>query len=211
MPNPALLLAVSVGRPTAIDHNGRPDKTAIWKTPVTSPVAARGVNLEGDDQADRHNHGGYDKAVYAYADEDRQWWENELDRTIDFGGFGENLTTTCVDVTNAVVGERWHVGSAVFEVSEPRVPCWKLNARMSDDRFIQRFNAAGRPGAYLRIIQEGVLQVSDPIEETHVPDHGLTVGDIARIYVDRTGAERMLEVPMLSDVWKAWATKTAGR
>lgn len=83
------LVAVSVGRPAAVDRSGRPAETAIWKNQVTGPVAATGVNLAGDDQADRSAHGGYDKAVYAYADEDRQWWEQELDRSIDLAGFGE--------------------------------------------------------------------------------------------------------------------------
>ncbi len=207
MPNLGSLLAVCVGQPAPVDHNGSPAETAIWKSPVTGPVTARGINLEGDDQSDRVNHGGYDKAVYAYANEDRLWWESEVGRPIEMGGFGENLTTTGVDVTNAVIGERWHVGSVVFEVSEPRIPCWKLNARMDDRRFIQQFNTAGRPGAYLRIIKEGVIEVGDSIEVTDVPDHGLTVGGIHGIYVARTGMERMLEVPMVSDAWKAWATK----
>lgn len=200
-----------VGHPQAVDRQGRAAETAIWKSPVSGPVAAVGVNLVGDDQADRNAHGGWDKAVYAYAEEDRLWWEAELGRPVDRGGFGENLTTTEVDVTNAVIGQRWQIGTVGFEVSEPRVPCWKLNLRMDDDRFIQRFNAAGRPGAYLRIVQEGTLEAGDEITVDTAPAHGLTVGDVARIYRERTGAERLLEVEDLSEAWRAWATRTLER
>lgn len=128
---------VSVGRPRPVDRNGRPDRTAI-----DGPVRAAGANLNGDDQADRDAHGGYGKAIYAYADEDRRWWEAETGRTIEPAGFGENLTTSGIDDTNSVIGERWPIGTVELEVSEPRLPCWKLNHRMGDDTFVKRFNAA---------------------------------------------------------------------
>jgi len=199
------ILAVSVGRQRPIDRNGQPTETAIWKAPVDGPVRAVGVNLVGDDQADRQAHGGADKAIYAYADEDRRWWEGELGRPIDVAGFGENLTTEGRDLGRAVIGERWRVGTVLLEVSEPRVPCWKLNRRMDDDRFIQRFSAAGRPGSYLRIVEEGELQAGDGIELVEVPDYGLTVGDVAAMYRDRIGVERILAVEAMSEAWKSWA------
>ncbi len=205
------ILAVSVGQPRPIDHNGRPTETAIWKTPIDGPVRAVGVNLVGDDQADREAHGGHDKAIYAYADEDRRWWEGELGRPVEVGGFGENLTTEGRDLGRVVIGERWRIGTVLVEVSEPRVPCWKLNRRMDDDRFIQRFNAAGRPGAYLRIIEEGELQAGDEIVPIEVPDHGLAVGDVAAMYRDREGVERLLEVEAVSEAWKSWARSTIER
>ncbi len=199
------ILAVSVGRPRPIDRNGQPAETAIWKAPVDGPVRAVGVNLVGDDQADRQAHGGTHKAIYAYADEDRRWWEGELGRPVELASFGENLTTEGRDLRRAVIGERWRVGTVLLEVSEPRVPCWKLNRRMGDDRFIQRFNAAGRPGTYLRIIEEGELQAGDHIVVTDVPDHGLTVGEVAAMYRDQLGVERILAVEAISDAWKSWA------
>lgn len=115
----------------------------------------RGESRRGDDQADRNAHGGPDKAVYAYAAEDLRWWEHELGRSLGHGEFGENFTTEDIDVNGALVGERWEIGNAVFEVSEPRVPCWRLGARMEDKLFPRRFTQAGRPGAYLRIVVEG--------------------------------------------------------
>ena len=108
------LIAVSVGQRRQFEYNGRPAESAIWKSPVAGRVAVRGVNLEGDEQADRAVHGGPDKAVYAYALEDKNWWESELGRTLEHGEFGENLTTEGIDVTGALVGERWQVGSTVF-------------------------------------------------------------------------------------------------
>src|SRR5262245_36733341 len=115
------LLSVNVGGIRRFEYGGRPAQSAIWKAPAAGRVAARGVNLAGDVQADRAAHGGPDKAIYAYAVEDYRWWESELGRSLEPGEFGENLTTQGIDVTNALVGERWEVGSTVLEVSEPRV------------------------------------------------------------------------------------------
>ena len=205
------LVQVSVGRPQPVSREGRVDRTAIFKTAVDGPVRAAGVNLDGDDQADREVHGGYDKAVYAYADQDRRWWESATGRSIERAGFGENLTTSGVDVTNAVIGERWAIGTAVLEVSEPRLPCWKLNVRMGDDSFVRRFNAAGRPGAYLRIVEGGVLRAGDSITVVHVPEHGVTVAEVARIRRSRAGADVLLAVDSLSDEWKQWAARAVSR
>jgi len=129
------VLSINVGGVREFVYNGRPAKSAIWKVPVVGRTAARGVNLEGDDQADRKVHGGPDKAVYAYAVEDLRWWEEKLGRSLPFGQFGENLTTERIEVNDALVGERWDIGSTVLEVSEPRIPCWRLGARMEDQMF----------------------------------------------------------------------------
>jgi len=188
------------------EYNGRPAKSAIWKSPVAGRVVARGVNLEGDDQADRKAHGGFDKAVYAYAIEDLQWWEQEIGRPMEHGQFGENLTTEGIDVNGALVGERWQVGTVVLEVSEPRVPCWRFGVRMDDVKFPRRFTEAMRPGAYLRIITEGELGKGDSIRILEKPDHTLTVRDIFRIYVrDRHEVASLLEAPQVSENWRHWA------
>src|ERR1700745_197388 len=130
MPNTvATVLSVNVGQTRECDYAGRHAKSAIGKSPVAGRIAARGVNLEGDDQADRKAHGGPDKSVYAYAIEDYRWWEEKLGRSRQYGEFGENLTTEGVAVNDARVGERWAIGTAVFEVSEPRIPCWRVVVR----------------------------------------------------------------------------------
>ena len=115
------VLSINVGQGREFVFNGRPAKSAIWKVPVAGRIAARGVNLEGDDQADREAHGGPDKALYAYAVEDLRWWEERLGRSLPYGQFGENVTTEGIEVNDALVGERWEIGSTVLEVSEPRV------------------------------------------------------------------------------------------
>lgn len=202
----ARLLSVNVGRRREFEYQGRPAESAIWKQPVEGRVLVRGGNLEGDEQADRKVHGGPDKAVYAYAREDYAWWEQELGRSLEPGEFGENLTTEGLDLTNALVGERWELGSAVLEVAEARMPCWKLGVRMDDKHFPRRFLAAGRPGAYLRILQEGDLGRGDEIRIVHLPRHDLTMGELSRIYAgDRQEARRILDVPQLSETWREWA------
>jgi MOSC domain-containing protein YiiM len=173
---------------------------------VAGRVAVRGVNLEGDDQADREAHGGPDKAVYAYAAEDTRWWEKQIGRPLEYGVFGENLTTAGIDVNGALVGERWEIGSTLLEVSEPRIPCWRLGVRMNDDRFLRRFTEEMRPGAYLRIVSEGDLAAGDPIRVVERPATDLTVRDVFRIYTrDRQEAGRLIGNPGMSEAWKRWA------
>ncbi|HKD10731.1 MAG TPA: MOSC domain-containing protein [Thermoanaerobaculia bacterium] len=205
-PNPGRVLSVNVGLPRTFQFNGRTVASAIWKTPVAGRIAARGVNLEGDDQADRGAHGGPDKAVYAYAVEDERSWERELNRPFPAGVFGENLTTEGIDVNGARIGERWEIGTVVLEVSEPRVPCWRLGVRMNDSLFPRRLTEALRPGAYLRIITEGQLGAGDAIRVIERPESPLTVRDVFRIYTrDQHEAARLIENPGMSADWKRWA------
>ena len=180
--------SVNVGAVRRVRHRGRDATTGIWKTPVAGRVAVRGVTLEGDDQANRRLHGGADKAVYAYASEDYAWWAGELGHDLAPGTFGENLTVEGVDLTAAVVGERWLVGTCVLEVCQPRTPCWKLGLRMGDDRFPERFAAAGRPGAYLRIAREGEVGAGDEVTRFYIPEEGPTIGDLAQARAQRREA-----------------------
>lgn len=213
MPSPIpRVLAVSVGGPREFEYHGRPARSAIWKSPVSGRVAVRGVNLAGDDQADREAHGGPDKAVYAYAVEDARWWASREGRPFEYAAFGENLTTEGIDVNAALVGERWAIGSAVLEISEPRVPCWRLGVRMSDPTFVRRFTEALRPGTYMRIVEEGDVGAGDAIEVVSKPPHDLSVRDVFRIYTrDRGECRRILEVPQMSAAWRRWARETLER
>ena len=202
----AKILSVNVGKPRHFDYKGRQAKSAIWKSPVTGRITARGINLDGDDQADREAHGGFDKAVYAYAREDTEWWEQQIGRAIDFGEFGENLTTRGIEVNDALIGEHWQIGDLVLEVSEPRIPCWRLGVRMQDKSFPKKFTQALRPGPYFRIIQEGDIGVGDTITVIEKPSHDLTLRDVFRIYTkNHEEAERILNVAKMSDAWKRWA------
>jgi MOSC domain-containing protein YiiM len=151
-------------------------------------------------------HGGPDKAVYAYAVEDARWWEQEIGRSLAYGEFGENLTTEGIEVNDALVGERWEIGTLVLEVSEPRIPCWRLGVRMNDKMFPRRFTEALRPGAYLRIVVEGDVGAGDETRVVERPDHDLTIRDVFRIYTrDRDEVERLLAIPRMSESWRRWA------
>ena len=201
-----MVASVNVGKVRTVTLDGRPVRTAIWKSPVEGRVRLRGVNVDGDDQADRSVHGGPDKAVYAYAAEDLQWWASDQGRDVGPGTFGENLTTHGIDLADAVIGERWAVGSTVLEVTQPRIPCYKLGIRMADRRFPAQFAAAGRPGAYLRIVEPGEAEAGDAIRVVSRPRHGLTVGQVERAYhADRSLVPRLLTAPELPDGWVAWA------
>ena len=181
------VVAVNVGRPAPLQIGDHVVRSAIVKTAATGRVAVGSTGLAGDEQADRVNHGGPYKAAYAYAREDAAWWEELLGRPLVAGAFGENLTLAGVDVTGARIGERWHIGSAEFEVSGPRVPCSKLGARMGDPHFPRRFVAAVRPGAYLAVVAPGTLQAGDRVAVAHRPDHDVTVGLVFEIALrDRT-------------------------
>jgi MOSC domain-containing protein YiiM len=204
--------SVNVGRSQTLGVRGVLVRTAIWKDPVAGPVAVRGVNLAGDAQADRSVHGGPDKAVYAYAVEDLEWWSVRLGWELGAGTVGENLTVSGMDLTAAVIGERWAVGSVVLEVAQPRVPCYKLGIRMGDPLFPRRFAAAARPGAYLRIVREGELQAGDSIRILQRPDHGVTIGLVDRAYLaDHSLGSQLLEAPQLPRPLLAWARHRLGR
>jgi MOSC domain-containing protein YiiM len=208
----AHVLSVNVGRPKQIGvRRGRPQMSAIGKAPVTGRVRVEGVNVAGDDQADRRVHGGPDKAVYAYASEDTAWWSQELQRDdLGPGMFGENLTTCGVDVTNAVIGERWRIGTVELEVCQPRLPCFKLGLRFGDPLMLKRFAQAGRPGAYLRIVTEGELGAGDQVDITHRPSHGVTIAGVARaILLDEDELARAAQAPELPAALSRWMLERA--
>jgi MOSC domain-containing protein YiiM len=203
------VLSVNVAQMRQIQRHGEMVWTGIWKHPVTGPVAVRGVNVEGDDQGDRSVHGGPDKAVYAYAREDIDWWERELGKKLPDGIFGENLTLHGVDPASALVGERWRIGSVLLEVSEPRFPCWKLGVRFGDPLMLKRFAAARRTGTYLRLVEEGMLEAGDPVEPVSRPAHQLTIADFVHAYLeDRSQLPRLL-IPEVAESWRDWVIETA--
>jgi MOSC domain-containing protein YiiM len=200
--------SVNVGVPRTVEWLGRPVTSGIWKQPVDGPIAVRGVNLSGDDQADHSAHGGPDKAVYAYALEDYNFWQDAAGFALEPGLFGENLTLAGVDASGARIGERWQIGTVLLEVSGPRIPCYKLGMRVGDHAFPPRFAAAGRPGAYLRIVREGVLAAGDEVSVVYRPDHDVTPRFVSRAYYeDRSLLPRLLEIPELSASWRDWAAR----
>lgn len=163
-------------------HRLRPDSgtvgiTAIDKRPVEGLVNVRPLGLYADVQADRANHGGLDQAIYAYSQEDADFWATELGREIPPGFFGENLRTQGIDATGAVIGQRWRVGeSVVLEVTSPRVPCATFARHVDEPQWVKRFTQIGRIGTYLRVITKGKIQAGDAIEIESTPAHGISVG-----------------------------------
>jgi MOSC domain-containing protein YiiM len=203
--------SVNVGEPRPVEVGGHTVWTAIWKSPVEGRVPLRGVNLRGDDQADRTVHGGPDKAVYAYAIEDTEWWEAQLGGPLDAGAFGENLTVRGLPVSEAIIGERWAVGTSLLEVAQPRLPCFKLGLRMGDPRFLKRFAAAGRPGAYLRVVHEGDIGAGDQIDVVSRPDHGVTSALVSRAVLREPQLlSAALQAPELPAGLRGWMQERAG-
>jgi len=177
------LLSVNIGRPrpnpwkttgtTGIDK--RPVANPVWVT-APGPKGTGAVGLAGDRVYDVRHHGGDDQAVYAYAREDLDLWAAELDRPLEAGFFGENLTTSGLDVNGALIGERWRVGNDVLlEASCPRIPCGTFQGWLARDGWIKRFTAAARPGAFFRVIEPGEIQAGDPVRIEHRPSHDVTI------------------------------------
>jgi MOSC domain-containing protein YiiM len=182
--------------------------SAIVKRPHRGPVTTVSFGLEGDEQADQVAHGGPDQALYAYALEDYAWWEVELERTLSPGTFGENLTTFGFDPNEALVGERWAVGSALLEVSQPRLPCFKLAARLELSSFVRTFAEHRRPGSYLRIVDHGSVATGDAIELDFRPAHDVSIRQFFRIYLDHSvDPSPLLAIPQLSTAWHEWAER----
>ena len=205
MPTPvavARVLSVNIGAIREVEWQGEIVTTGIWKHSIAGRVALRGVNLVGDDQADRSVHGGPDKAVYAYAREDYDFWRDRESMPTAFGLFGENLTVEGLDLSSVLVGERWRVGSTVLEVAQPRLPCYKLGIRVGDPHFLKRFMAAGRLGAYLRVIHEGDVGAGDAVRIELRPTHGITLRDMAAALHDPARAAALARIQPLPAFWR---------
>ena len=154
--------------------------TAIDKRPVAGPVHVHTVGLAGDRQCDTEHHGGRYKAVYVYGEDEAQRWASELGRDLPSGWFGENLRLSGIRTTDAVVGERWRVGTGglMLEVTEPRTPCGTFGIWATEPGWVKRFTARGDTGAYLKVVSEGPVAAGDTIEVVSVPGHGVTVREV---------------------------------
>lgn len=193
------VLSLNVGRPVEAPW-AEIGRTAMRKHPVAGPVAVLTLGVAGDEVADTVHHGGVDQAVYAFAREDLNLWGERLGKAIPNGGFAENLTTEGIDVNEALVGERWRIGTALLEVRSIRTPCndfkmWMGETGYDNAQWVKRFAQECRPGPYLKVVEEGVLQAGDEIRVEHVPHHGVTVSTMFRaLNLDHTLLPRLLEV-----------------
>ena len=216
----ATVLSVNLARVrTNPDPRAQSKLTGIDKVAASGAVTVRapgpmhggeGSGLVGDTIGNHKVHGGDDQAVYAYAREDLDDWETQLGRTLTNGMFGENLTTTGIDVTGAVIGERWRVGTdgLVLEVSAPRTPCRTFVEFLNLNRWIKTFTDAGKPGAYLRVISPGTVRAGDAITVDYRPDHHVTIGLVFRARMSQPELlPRLLVAEGLSAELKAYVRK----
>jgi MOSC domain-containing protein YiiM/ferredoxin-NADP reductase len=203
----ARLLSVNVGLPRDIAWKGRTVHTGIWKVPVHGPCWAGRLNLEGDGQGDLAGHGGEHRAVFVYQIESYRYWQDRLKRT-DFlhGQFGENFTVAGMPDTEVGIGDRFQIGDALFEVSQPRVTCYRVGIRMDEPRMPALLTSSGRPGFYFRVLREGTVCAGDEIVKVGEAKERMTVADInALLYSpdhphDRL--ERALRIEPLSPGWR---------
>jgi MOSC domain-containing protein YiiM len=178
----ARIISVNTG-PIRDFPDGPPARSAIDKRGVAGRVFAGKLGLAGDEQADTEHHGGFEQAIYAYAREDLDWWTEQAGREFPNGGFGENLTTSGLEVSGAFIGEIWRLGAdVVVQVTAPRIPCATFQAWTGERHWVKRFAAAGKPGAYLRVLTEGEIGAGDPIEVISRPETKVTVAESMRAY-----------------------------
>ncbi|MFJ2767362.1 MOSC domain-containing protein [Streptomyces sp. NPDC087300] len=198
------LLSVNLGRRTTVEYTDAADgRTAIDKKPTAEPVLVTapgvkgvgGSGLAGDEIGNKRHHGGHDQAVYVFAREDLDTWESLLGRPLANGGFGENLTTSGIDVNGARIGERWRIGGSgpLLEVTSSRIPCRTFQGHLGEKAWVKRFTQHGVPGAYLRVIEPGEIRAGDTVEIAHRPAHDVTVAlHFRAITTERSLLPRML-------------------
>ncbi|GHO81364.1 molybdenum cofactor biosynthesis protein [Ktedonobacter sp. SOSP1-85] len=181
------VISVNVGLPRTVNWEGKEFQTAIYKQPVEGRVRVRKENLEGDRQTDLKNHGGFDKAVYAYSADNYPYWQRELNRDeLPWGSFGENLTLTGLNEHEVHIGDIFRIGNATFQITQPRTPCYKLEARLQQERFIKPFQDSGLVGFYLAVLEEGDVAAGDPIELLKRDETSMTIAEVAAVIADKS-------------------------
>jgi len=201
------LISVQVGIPRTVLRDSEKVLTGIFKTPVQKRLRMRALNLEGDRQADLSVHGGQDKAVYAYPSEHYSYWKNELPgMELPWGSFGENLTTEGLLESDVGLGDSFTIGTAEVVVTQPRLPCFKLNLKFDRDDMVKRFLASRRTGFYFRVLREGEIGAGDEIVRVHQDENRVSISDALKIYLGEPDSdelrERALRVRYLSASWR---------
>ena len=196
------MISVNVGRGKDADWAGKLGRTAIDKCPAAGRVEVGRLGLGGDEQVDKPAHGGPEQAVYAYAREDLDWWVERLGRELRNGLFGENITTAGLDVTGALIGETWLLGTAVVQVTAPRIPCVTFQSWLGEQHWVKRFAQGRRPGAYLRVLAEGTVAAGDEARVLDRPAGRVTVAEsMLAFYGDQDIMRRLLEVEGRGRKW----------
>lgn len=180
------LHSINVGRPVTVEYSGKEVTTSIFKSPVDGPVNVARLNLQGDEQSDKINHGGGDKAVYAFSLSHYERWEEILDRKgMPPGTFGENLTVDDFNEADIGIGDQLALGDALFEVAQPRVPCFKLAVALAHKQAPKWFTAGFKTGVYLRVLEEGSIAKGDQIRLVKKNDNCISVESLFRAFLIR--------------------------
>ncbi len=203
----ARLLSVNVGLPRDVPWRGKTVHTAIWKEPVQGRRMVRRLNIDGDGQGDLQGHGGEQRAVFVYQIESYRYWRDRLDRSdFTYGQFGENFTVEGMSDDEVCIGDRYRIGQALFEVTQPRVTCYRVGMRMNEPRMPALLTSSGKPGFYFRVLQEGEVEAGDEIVKVADGPERMTVAGInALLYLpghSRQQLERALRIPALSAGWR---------
>lgn len=209
------VVSVNVGLPREVSWKGRKEKTGIFKVPVKGRVQLRSTNLEGDQQADRSVHGGFYKSIYGYPIEHYGYWQGEYPQLdINYGFFGENLTTEGLDEANLRAGDQLIIGSVELQVTHPRLPCWKLGMRFGDDGIIERFLRSELSGFYFSVVEQGEIESGMQVTVKPVTSPSLTIREIQRLYLglDRNRERLQLAASLtaLPPGWRDRFKKRAG-
>jgi MOSC domain-containing protein YiiM len=210
---PAVVASIQTARPATYAHDGHADgkprtwTTAFFKTPVAGPVRVTALGLAGDEQADKENHGGPDKAALAYSADHYAWWRQQLALPdMPHGGFGENLTIAGIDESTVCIGDTWRAGEVVFQVTQPRQPCWKMSRRWQIADLARQVIASGKSGWYLRVLAEGELSAGTPIDLVARPHPTWTVARASDLFHHRkddlAAAAELASLPESSAAWK---------
>ena len=202
------LLSVNVGLPRDVAWRGKTVHTAVWKTPVQGRRVARRLNIDGDGQGDLAGHGGEHRAVFVYQIDSYQYWQAQLGRSdFSYGQFGENFTVDGLPDGEVCIGDRYRIGSAVFEVTQPRVTCYRVGIRMNEPQMAALLVSHGRPGFYFRVIEEGEVEAGDEIVQVTAGPERMTVAEVnALLYTpghSRSQLERAVRIPALSAGWRS--------
>ena len=179
------VISLNVGMPRTVRFGDREVSTGIFKSPVQGPLLLRRLNLDGDHQVDLENHGGKNKAVYAYPSEHYEFWRSEFpEMELPWAMFGENLTTQGLLEEDACIGDHFRIGSAIVKVTQPRIPCYKLGIRFGRPDIVKRFLASRRSGIYFSVAEEGLVNAGDTIERIQQSESGVSIADVNRVFMN---------------------------
>jgi ferredoxin-NADP reductase/MOSC domain-containing protein YiiM len=215
-PRTGRLLSVNVGLPQDVSWHGRTVRTAVWKRPVHGPRQVRRLNIDGDGQGDLAGHGGEHRAVFVYQIESYRYWQDQLGRDdFEYGQFGENFTISDLADDQVCIGDRYQIGEALFEVTQPRVTCYRVGIRMDEPRMPSLLVSHHRPGFYLRVLREGAVRAGDEMVQTDAGPEAMTVAEVdGLLYLPGHSHERVLSalrIPALPGGWKTSFRAMAGQ